>query len=303
MAWVRLDDTVPHHRKHLKAGPAACWLWVCCIAYAQRHLTDGFIPTEALPMLGILPAEADAKQPASSIEALMQILLRVGLMETCEGGFQVHDYLALNRSKEETVSERERQHKQKVKAGRKGGKVSGLRRREAADCDEADGQAGDEADAKQPASDERSREQADGEAPTRPDPTRPSEIATRSQRARAPEDRTDGVMAGSLPRDHMHHAVCSPQFTHCVPAAVHAKLKNQLAAKFSGSREQADAELRAWYVRVWAALPPGEVMGDEFRFWQARFDQEYAAHPPPAGRREPKSTVPNAEETRRRYLS
>lgn len=52
MAWVKIDDNAPHHRKMLLAGPVACWLWVCGLAYANRHATDGLIPGEAVPFLG-----------------------------------------------------------------------------------------------------------------------------------------------------------------------------------------------------------------------------------------------------------
>ena len=50
MAWIRLDDQIAHHPKLLKAGLSS-WLWVCCIAFAQKYLTDGFIPLEAVNTL------------------------------------------------------------------------------------------------------------------------------------------------------------------------------------------------------------------------------------------------------------
>ena len=53
MGWVRIDDNAPHHRKMLMAGPHACWLWVCGLAYCQRVKTDGFIPEPAMPTLGV----------------------------------------------------------------------------------------------------------------------------------------------------------------------------------------------------------------------------------------------------------
>lgn len=138
MAWVRIDDTVPHHRKHLKAGPAASWLWVCCIAYAQRHLTDGFVPTEAVPMLGVV----------KGAERLMDALVSVGLMEATDGGFQVHDYHDLNDSKEEAIEKQQARHDAKVRAGRAGGIERAKRRKQ---TDEANSQA-EEASGKQPAS-------------------------------------------------------------------------------------------------------------------------------------------------------
>ena len=74
MAWVRIEDAVTEHRKHLKAGPAACWLWVCGIAYCQRQLSDGFIPDEAIPMIGV----------PKGVKPLVDRLVAVGLFEKVE---------------------------------------------------------------------------------------------------------------------------------------------------------------------------------------------------------------------------
>jgi hypothetical protein len=111
--------------------------------------------------------------------------------------------------------------------------------------------------------------------------------------------RSDGVLAGSLPRDHISHAACDPTLSRCVPAAVHAKLKGLLAPKFGGDRDKADAVLRAWYDAVWLSLPADFVMPDAFRFWQPRFDAEFASIDTavPRGKPEPVSTVPNVSRT------
>jgi len=92
MAWLKIDDNAPLHRKMLAAGPAACWLWVCGLAYCQRHKTDGHIPLEALPWLGVL-------KPAP----MAAVLVRVGLWHADEniGGWLVHDFLDWNASSEE----------------------------------------------------------------------------------------------------------------------------------------------------------------------------------------------------------
>jgi hypothetical protein len=81
-----MDDNAPWHPKQLKAGPLACWLWVCGLAYSQRHATDGFIPSEALPTL--CPEAAP----------LAGHLVAVGLWREAEGGFQIHDFLDWNES-------------------------------------------------------------------------------------------------------------------------------------------------------------------------------------------------------------
>lgn len=111
MAWVRIEDTVTEHRKHLKAGPAACWLWVCGIAYSQRQLTDGFIPDEAVPLLGV----------AKGAKALAEILVTVGLFDRAEGGYRVHDYHDYNRTREEAERTRVTLSADRTRAGRAGG--------------------------------------------------------------------------------------------------------------------------------------------------------------------------------------
>ena len=74
MAWVRIDDQAPRHDKMLKAGPAACWLWVCGIAHSQSQLTDGFISFESLPMIGV----------AGNVRAMAEKLVTVGLFDAAE---------------------------------------------------------------------------------------------------------------------------------------------------------------------------------------------------------------------------
>ncbi len=118
MAWVKLEDSVVEHRKHLQAGPAACWLWVCGIAYCQRQLTDGFIPVEAVGLLGV----------AKGVKSLLATLVRVRLFDSVDGGYQVHDYLAHNSTRQEALKRREDQHTAKVRAG-----IAGSRARWQAD--------------------------------------------------------------------------------------------------------------------------------------------------------------------------
>ena len=85
MAWVRIDDRAPLHEKILKAGPSAAWLWICCLAHCQRALSDGFVSSRMLGMIGV----PDAKR----CERLADVLVGVGLLEQIDGGYQLHDYL------------------------------------------------------------------------------------------------------------------------------------------------------------------------------------------------------------------
>ena len=121
MAWVRIDDQVPHHPKFLEAGAAASWLWVCGIAYCQRQLTDGFIPKAAVLTLGV-----------PNPRALAERLVSVKLWDRREGGYQVHDYLDHNMSREEALAHQAKQHENKVKAGKAGGHAAARSRRLAA---------------------------------------------------------------------------------------------------------------------------------------------------------------------------
>jgi hypothetical protein len=110
MSWVKLDDQIATHPKILKAGPSAAWLWVCSIAYAQNHFTDGFISDAALGHLGM--PKHQAKQLASRC-------VKHSLWERVKGGFQVHDYLHHNASAE--------QRRQIVFEHQKAGRIGGLR--------------------------------------------------------------------------------------------------------------------------------------------------------------------------------
>lgn len=113
-----------------------------------------------------------------------------------------------------------------------------------------------------------------------------------------PPLRSDGVLAGSLPKNHNHHAACDETFSRCVPQAVHDKLVNKLAPKHDGNRQAAATALQAWYQVVWQSLPADFVIGEEFKFWQSRFDLDFASTDQAVAKRnEPTSTVPRADKT------
>lgn len=87
MAYLTVDDNLSHHRKLLRAGDVAAWLFVCGLCYCQRHSTDGFIPDEAVAFLGCAGWRAAAPK-----------LVDGGLWEIAPGGYQVHDFLDWNDS-------------------------------------------------------------------------------------------------------------------------------------------------------------------------------------------------------------
>lgn len=107
MAYVKIDTTVPRHPKFIRAGGNASWLWLCMLAYCQDNLTDGFIPTEVLPMFG-----------NSRTKACISKLLRCQLLVEAPSGYCINDYLDHNAS----ADERRKAQAQYRKNGAKGGR-------------------------------------------------------------------------------------------------------------------------------------------------------------------------------------
>lgn len=97
MAWVKLDDGFPEHPKVAQAGDMAAWLYICGLTYANRQLTDGFIPDAIVPRLTGLKGSA----------ALAKRLVDASLWELAEGGYQIHDYLNYQPAAGKVVQERQ----------------------------------------------------------------------------------------------------------------------------------------------------------------------------------------------------
>jgi hypothetical protein len=85
VAYVRLDDSVMDNPKMLALSDRAFRGWVWGLCYAQRHLTDGFLPLQALT--------AAVKRAAGELQTR-------GLWGVVDRGFQIHDYLEYQDSKE-----------------------------------------------------------------------------------------------------------------------------------------------------------------------------------------------------------
>lgn len=145
MAWVRLDDSMPHHPKVIAAGPQAFALDVAAIAYSNRYGLDGVIDVRSL--CHVLPSLRSPSRVADK-------LVEVGRWERIEGGYRIHDYHEYQPTAAETRAKREDVSAKRAAAGRLGGLKSGEKRREA-----------NEANAKQTVEANRSP------VPTRPDPT------------------------------------------------------------------------------------------------------------------------------------
>lgn len=241
MAWVKLDDQAPRHAKMLKAGPAACWLWVCGIAHCQSQLTDGYVSLDALPMIGI--------KGTARCRRLADELVDAGLFDKAEDGYMVHGYLDHNPSRAVVLRKRAEDAYRKREGEESTRNPNGIRTESGAP------RAG---------------------VPSHPIRSHPIPAPTEPI-ARGAAFRTDGVTAGMNPKDHLKHSACDETFSRCVPTAVHAKLCDLLAPKHGGDRQAAGLALKDWYPTVWATLPADFVMGEAFRFWQGRFDATFAS--------------------------
>ncbi len=128
MAWVKLDDAMPHHPKVMAAGPQAFALDVAGIAYSNRYGTDGFIADAVLP--AVLPCLSQPRKWAA-------LLVTVGRWHRDDqrGGWTIHDV----HDYQPTGEEQKELSKKRAAAGKAGGTKSGQsRRNNAATKHEAD---------------------------------------------------------------------------------------------------------------------------------------------------------------------
>lgn len=114
MAWVKLDDKLWSHPKFGALSGDAVRLWMFALCWCNQHETDGGIPRVTVRVLGGAP-DAAAE------------LCDAGLWHETDNGWQIHNYLDHQPSREELV----RKRKAKAEAGRSGGLRSGKSRSQA----------------------------------------------------------------------------------------------------------------------------------------------------------------------------
>ena len=98
MAWFKVDDKFHSHRKAARAGEALC-LWVLAGSWCMDHLTDGFIPDYIA--LRLVP---NADQYA---EKLVSARLWGAAEKDGDSGWQFHDWLSQQPSREQVLAERD----------------------------------------------------------------------------------------------------------------------------------------------------------------------------------------------------
>lgn len=116
MPWFKVDDGFAVHPKALRAGNAACGLWVRAGSWCMQQLTDGYIPDHVLPALGTTK-EAER-------------LVAAGLWQRAVGGYRFHEWEARQPSREQVEKDRadaaERQRKAREKRQSQKGKEEGV---------------------------------------------------------------------------------------------------------------------------------------------------------------------------------
>ena len=95
--WIKLHDNFFRNPKVLAAGDDAALLYVQGLCYCSDSETDGRIPTTALRHIS----------GHRSAQSLARILVREGLWKETATGWEVHDYLKVQRSKAQIEGERE----------------------------------------------------------------------------------------------------------------------------------------------------------------------------------------------------
>lgn len=101
-AYFKLDLYFFEHPKVVDLSHPATVLYIASIAYCNRRQTDGHI---AQPVLRRM-IELDDYGDGPSHHQLAEELVKAGLWEPAEGGWQVHDFLDHNESSEEREDRR-----------------------------------------------------------------------------------------------------------------------------------------------------------------------------------------------------
>jgi len=262
--WAKIDDKFPRHPKVLiAAGDLGRFGHARVVdvalqgkCYAAEHLTDGFIPREAVrSFIDPHPFEVAA------------VLVKVALWHEAEGGYQIHDWADYNPSAE-AIKEKQRDDRERQKRHRESRcdtpRDTGRESPRDTSCDSR----GDSA--RNP---ERSR--ARDPVPSRPVPDERTD--THTPRARGA---TAGLLTGSLQREHLTHAWCG-NYRRCVPRFLHGEFIRALG----GDPAVAHDRLRVFYEQTMAAIPEEDPVTEEpVKFWRVRmaaaFPSAASARPP-----------------------
>lgn len=265
MGKASIDDCLTDHPKFLAAGPVAGWLWLAGLLYARRTLTNGFIPKVKVPSLVL-----GLKRPYE----VASMLVRVQLWDEAVGGYQIHHYDDFNPTREQVRSyqEADRIRKQSKRHGQSDVRPDSCVELPYSDPDNSRTgyTRGTHADAKSESASESESTSALGSAGK----------SAREPAALAPirQSRHRQSLIG------LHHNC--PAFTGsacerglCVPGGLYREWMRQLGGE-STDYTASEQAIGAMVDRAIAALQPGGISEDGYRFWRAVWATEHAPQAP-----------------------
>lgn len=125
MSWARFDDEMLDNPKIVAAGPIGFALHAAAILHCSRNLTDGFVPYPVARRLLATTWTEDGPEDriqvwslamvsgmvgddgAPVIEHVIELLCDLDLWEVVPHGYEVHDYLVYNPTREKVLADRE----------------------------------------------------------------------------------------------------------------------------------------------------------------------------------------------------
>lgn len=220
MTWIKLDDQAVDHPKVANLSDRAFRWWVKGLSYASRFLTNGF-----------LPAVFVRQVPKKSQDELTA----PNLWTPKDDGMEIHDYLA-HQSSKEAVTQKRAVTADRVKRYREGKRNAVTESVTASECN-----AVSNAHVTAP----ENREQ------------RTEFREQKEQVPRAPAQSRGAFEPGSLPRDHMHHAICGPSLRICLKVWECGELMRQ----FGGDPSRQKAAVVGFVEVLEKSLGPDDSIG------------------------------------------
>jgi hypothetical protein len=114
-----MKHSLRHHRKLVKAGPEAAWLFVCLVLWSDEQGQDGLIDAELVQSIAV----AGGMKP-SRVKPATERLYAVGLLDPEPPNYRIHDYHDHQRTAAEAARQkelaRERKRAERERASRNG---------------------------------------------------------------------------------------------------------------------------------------------------------------------------------------
>jgi hypothetical protein len=112
--WVKIDTSYLRNPKIIAISPHAVLLHLASILWTADQLTDGHIPSEALPELEV---EARISRRGNALETRTNELTKRALWVPNGDGFELHDFTSMNHQATRARVEKQRQVWRTAKGG------------------------------------------------------------------------------------------------------------------------------------------------------------------------------------------